>query len=262
MTGGQMGAVAFDLDGTLVDLERFHHEAWLRAARSAGVELTWEQALRRLPNFIGGPDARVATQIAALAPAGADAARTLAAKGQWFSALIGAVDRIVPRPGVVDVVDRLRDRGVPVAVTTATGRATALAILHRAGLLPRFGAARVVAAQDVPRLKPAPDAYRITAVRLGVPPSRQLVFEDSVTGMTAAWAAGSPVVAMPTVHDPGYLASVDAVGPVAVFRSWQDPELTALLDRLLPAGEVSGTASGSASGTALNTARGAAGARR
>ncbi|GAA1971990.1 HAD family phosphatase [Catenulispora subtropica] len=244
MKSDHIAAVAFDLDGTLVDLERFHHEAWLRAARSVGVELTWEQALRRLPNFIGGPDARVAAQIVALAPAGASPERTLTAKERWFSALVGAVEEIVPRAGVAEVVDRLRGRGVPVAVATSTERGTALAILHRTGLLPVFGAARVVTAQDVTRPKPAPDAYRITAWRLGVPPSRQLVFEDSVVGMSAARAAGSPFVAVPTVADPGYLASVTAAGAVGVFRSWHEPDLSSLLDRLLSAETTVGTAPG------------------
>jgi beta-phosphoglucomutase len=248
MTTDRIAAAAFDLDGTLVDLERFHHEAWLRAARTAGVELTWEQALRQLPNFIGGPDAQVAAQIADLAPAGASASpeRTLTAKERWFSALIGAVDQIVPRPGVAEVVEGLRARGVPVAVATSTERGTALTILRRAGLLPLFGVARVVTAQDVSRLKPAPDAYRITAWRLGVPTCGQLVFEDSVTGMTAARAAGCPFVAVPTVPDPEYLASVAATGAVAVFRSWQDPDLSALLDRLLAADATASTAPGAA----------------
>lgn len=246
MTGERWAAVAFDLDGTLVDLERFHHEAWLRAARDVGVELTWKQAFQRLPNFIGGPDARVAAQIADLAPAEADPARTLTAKGRWFSALIGAVDTIVPRAGAGDAVEGLCARGVPVAVATATERGTALTILHRSGLLPFFGVAHVVTAHDVSRLKPAPDAYRITAARLCVPPSVQLVFEDSVTGMAAARAAGSPVVAMPTVPDRDYLASVDAVGPAAVFRSWRDPGLADLLDRVLPADAAASAGRGAA----------------
>ncbi|NUR26845.1 MAG: HAD-IA family hydrolase, partial [Catenulispora sp.] len=158
----------------------------------------------------------------------------------------GAVDRIVPRAGVAEVVEGLRARGVPVAVATSTERGTALTILRRAGLLPLFGGSRVVTAQDVSRLKPAPDAYRITAWRLGVPTCCQLVFEDSVTGMTAARAAGCPFVAVPTVPDAEYLASVAAAGAVAVFQSWQDPDLPPLLDRLLTAGAAAGTAPGAA----------------
>ncbi|MEN3613624.1 HAD family phosphatase [Plantactinospora sp. ZYX-F-223] len=236
MTGGRLSAVAFDLDGTLVDLERFHHGALLRAAREVGVALTWDQALLRLPHFIGGPDPRVAAEVAALSDTGVSPVEVLAAKRRYFSALVGAVEEVVPRAGVAEVLDRLAGRGVLLAVGTVTERGTALGILRRAGLLELIGPERVVAAQDVPELKPAPHVYRETARRLGVPPAYQLVFEDSVTGVAAARSAGSPVVAMPTVPDPGYLASIGAAGATAVFPDWRHPGLPALLDRLLAPG--------------------------
>jgi beta-phosphoglucomutase-like phosphatase (HAD superfamily) len=235
MTAARTSAVAFDLDGTLVDLERFHHEAWLAAARQAGVELTWDQALHALPHFIGGPDQRVAEEVAALSPQAVPAAVTLAGKQRSFDVLVGSVDHIVPRAGVEAVLGLLRTRGVPVAVGTVTERETAVGILRRAGLLALFGEDRVVAAQDVPRLKPAPDVYLATARLLGAPPGSQLVFEDSVTGATAARSAGSTVLAVPTVHDPDYLRRLAAAGATAVFQDWRDPGLPSLVDRLTAA---------------------------
>ncbi|MGW5354042.1 HAD family hydrolase [Streptomyces sp. NPDC004031] len=228
-----VAAVAFDLDGTLVDLERCHHDAWLAAARQAGVTLTREEAPHRLPHLVGGPDPLVAAEIAALSPSGATAAGILAAKHPAFDALVGRVPQIVPRAGVRTVLEGLRTRGVPLAVGTATERDTALAVLRRAGLLELFGETRVVAAGDVPRLKPAPDVYLATAGLLGVAPDRQLVFEDSATGAAAARAAGCPVVAVPTVHDPDYLRRFPELGAVAVAGDWADPALAALLGRLL-----------------------------
>ncbi|MFL6117454.1 MAG: HAD family hydrolase [Catenulispora sp.] len=235
MTGPRIAAVAFDLDGTLVDLEALQHEAWLRAAREAEVELTWEQAFQRLPHFVGGPDAAVAAEIAALSPSRSSAA-VLAAKQRYFTRLISSFDEITPRAGVPAVVDLLATRGLPMAVATVTEREIALALLRRAGLLPFFGAARVIAAQDMPRLKPAPDAYRATAKRLGVRPEDQLVFEDSITGITSARSAGCPVVAMPTVRELDYLERVRASGVTALFQSWHDPDLTFLLERLISVG--------------------------
>jgi beta-phosphoglucomutase len=145
--------------------------------------------------------------------------------------MVAAEGRIEPRAGARDVLDRLAGRRVPLAVGTVTERATALGILGRAGLLDLFGAGRVVAGENVPRLKPAPDVYQETARRLGVPPDEQLVFEDSVTGIAAARSAGSPVVAMPTVRHPGYLASVATAGASAVFPAWHDRDLLSWLDR-------------------------------
>lgn len=235
MTGDRISAVAFDLDGTLVDLERFHHEALLRAARDVGVELTWDQALARLPHFVGGPDTRLVAEVAALAPARVAPVEVLAGKRRYFTELVDAADEIAPRAGVGTVLERLRGLGVPVAVGTVTERETALGILHRAGLLASFGDGHVVTAEDVAELKPAPHVYQETARRLGVLPPDQLVFEDSLTGMAAARSAGSPVVAMPTVRDGNYLASVGAFDAVAAFPDWRDPDLLTLLDRLLTA---------------------------
>jgi beta-phosphoglucomutase len=226
-------AVAFDLDGTLVDLERFHHEALLRAAGEAGVELTWQQARRRLPHFIGGPDALVAAEVVALAPAAVAATEVLAAKRRYFDALVAGVDEIAPRAGSGEILDLLAGRGIPMAVGTVTDRDTAIGILRRAGLLRVFAEDRVVTAREVARLKPAPDVYRETARRLGVPPAAQLVFEDSLTGMAAARAAGSPVVAMPTVYERDYLEAVGAARPVAVFPDWRDPYLLPLLHEVV-----------------------------
>ncbi|MEH1123083.1 HAD family hydrolase [Micromonospora sp. CPCC 206061] len=233
MTGGRIRAVAFDLDGTLVDLERFHHESLLRAATEVGVELTWERARQCIPHFIGGPDAVVAAGVAALSPAEVAPAEILAAKQRYFTSAIGAVDQIVPRTGVGEILNWLASRGVPVAVGTVTEREIALGILGRAGLLPLFGESRVVTLRDVSRLKPAPDVYLETARRLDVPPANQLVFEDSLTGMAAARSAGSPFVAMPTVRAPDYLASVGAAGALAVFPGWCHSGLLPLLAHLL-----------------------------
>jgi beta-phosphoglucomutase-like phosphatase (HAD superfamily) len=54
---------------------------------------------------------------------------------------------------------------------------------------------------QVARPKPHPDIYLRAAELLGVPPEDCVVFEDSLTGIQAARAAGMAVVGVGTTHD-------------------------------------------------------------
>ena len=70
------------------------------------------------------------------------------------------------------------------------------------GLEPFFGD-RLTTYEDVKNAKPAPDIYQLAAQRAGFKPARCLVVEDSVTGATAALAAGCKVIGFTGVaHDP------------------------------------------------------------
>ena len=67
------------------------------------------------------------------------------------------------------------------------------AVLNRTGLVTFFGD-RMFCADTVANPKPAPDVYLAAARTLGVEPERCVVVEDSVTGVTAASAAGMTVL--------------------------------------------------------------------
>jgi HAD superfamily hydrolase (TIGR01509 family) len=67
------------------------------------------------------------------------------------------------------------------------------AVLKRTGLVKFFGD-RVFCADTVANPKPAPDVYLAAARAMGVEPAQCVVVEDSVTGVTAASAAGMTVL--------------------------------------------------------------------
>jgi HAD superfamily hydrolase (TIGR01509 family) len=67
------------------------------------------------------------------------------------------------------------------------------AVLKRTGLK-RFFGERLFCADAVPNPKPAPDVYLAAAQGFGLAPGACLVVEDSVTGVTAAAAAGMAVL--------------------------------------------------------------------
>ncbi len=67
--------------------------------------------------------------------------------------------------------------------------------LDKLGLMGSFD--HIVAREDAPRIKPAPDLYLEALRRLALPASECLVIEDSLNGLKAAHEAGCPVAAIP-----------------------------------------------------------------
>jgi HAD superfamily hydrolase (TIGR01509 family) len=93
-----------------------------------------------------------------------------------------------PLPGVIELVDVLKSRGVPIAVASSSLPSWVEALLGGLGLSDSFDA--LVSASMVEHPKPAPDVYLLAAERLGVPPLRCIALEDTPTGLASARAAG------------------------------------------------------------------------
>ncbi len=85
-------------------------------------------------------------------------------------------------------------------IVTSAPRALAEVRLRAAGLpIP----ATMIAADDIPNGKPAPDCFLVAAERLGVAAGDCLVFEDAAAGITAGEAAGADVLVITATHSHG-----------------------------------------------------------
>jgi HAD superfamily hydrolase (TIGR01509 family) len=84
---------------------------------------------------------------------------------------------------------------LPIAVASGGHRRIVTKTLLCLGILDKFNA--VVCAEDYRQGKPHPDPFLTAAARLGVPPEKCLVFEDTNTGIEAARAAGMQWVLVP-----------------------------------------------------------------
>ena len=107
------------------------------------------------------------------------------------------------KPGVLELLELLAQRGVPRAVVTSTRRDRAhCRSWSCAACLPHFDDGRRPAS-DVVHSKPAPDIYLLAAERLDVAPAHCVVLEDSVPGVRAALAAGMTPIQVPDLVMPG-----------------------------------------------------------
>jgi HAD superfamily hydrolase (TIGR01509 family) len=104
------------------------------------------------------------------------------------------------RPGVIELLDYLRERQIPCAVATSTRRSIAIHHLETTQLLPYFQFA--VCGDEITHPKPAPDIYLKVIAQLNVPASECIVFEDSNFGAQAGHAAGCRVFMVPDLRPP------------------------------------------------------------
>jgi len=179
-------AILFDLDGTLIDTESLAITSGLAAFAEAGFPVD-EVFLHRLV----GVDLPTASTIirAAMPEVPLDQVNI-----RWRQGFRAQIDLGLPlKPGAVDLLTQLAGRTI--ALVTSSSRSEAVHKLAIAGLAAHFS--ELVTLDDVTIPKPHPQPYLLAATRLGVDPTRCLVFEDSETGSEAAHRAGCTVVHVP-----------------------------------------------------------------
>ena len=223
--------IAFDLEGTLVDVELAHHRAHIAVASELGLHLTIEEAISTIPSFVGGPDIQVLREISEKAGFKGSLSDILDRKRGYYYKFLEAVP-IRPRPGVVPVLEGAQRLGFPMAIGSHTPRTEGLRLLHVASLAVYFQETAMIFYEDAQEAKPHPDIYRKTASRMKISAREQLVFEDSPQGVKAAIAASSIVVAIPTITSREFVDSLFAAGARRVVGSWQEIDLHTLLSEL------------------------------
>jgi HAD superfamily hydrolase (TIGR01509 family) len=230
----------FDNDGTLIDQEQDHFAALFETAAQHGIALDLATALREIPNFIGGGYEATAGYVSFSLHGRHDDAfvRTFCTKAADTFDRITKSKSLRPRPGVEPFLETLLRQKIPIALATATPRVWALERLSRSGLLRFFTPERILTRESTKFAKPAPDIYLASAEALGIAPKFQLVFEDSVAGVRAAVAAGSPVIAVAALEVTTLLSDLGLAGALAVFTTWEDQALWQAVAQSLPDGEL------------------------
>jgi HAD superfamily hydrolase (TIGR01509 family) len=183
--------VVFDNDGLLLDTE----EAWTRAEQTlfarVGIEFTMEHKRR----LIGSSRSLAAVKLEAILERPGEGERLMDELHELV--MEEALRGVAPRPGALELLERLSEAGVPLAVASNSEREFVERTLSSAGLLPDGPFATVISANDVEHPKPAPDIYLEACRRLGVAPSEAVALEDSPIGVESAAAAGMFVIGVP-----------------------------------------------------------------
>ncbi|HVO89773.1 MAG TPA: phosphoglycolate phosphatase [Casimicrobiaceae bacterium] len=193
-------AIAFDLDGTLLDTI---HD--LAAAVNA---LLVESGMKALPpatirNLVGKGMPHLLTRSIALArgtpPDETELARFHSRYQDIYGARLGEATQ--PFPELHDTLDHLVARGFRLAVITNKASKFVEPHLVAADIAQYFDV--VVGGDDASAKKPHAAPLLLAAAKLHVPPARMLMVGDSANDVDAARAAGCPVVVVPHGYSEG-----------------------------------------------------------
>jgi HAD superfamily hydrolase (TIGR01509 family) len=223
---GDLRAVLFDMDGTLVETEQYWGEAMFELAARLGGRMsegarvaTVGSTMRRSMTILHADLGLVRTEEQLL-----DDARWVEDR---TAQLLGA--GVSWCPGARELVTAVREAGLGTALVTTTPRRLADIVL--AAIRADLGGDPfdvTVCGDEVPARKPDPAPYLQATGALGVEPGECVVVEDSESGVAAGLAAGAAVLGVPTVQElapaPGLtlrngLVGVDVAGLVDVLAA-------------------------------------------
>lgn len=184
-------AVVFDLDGVLVDTDRFHYQAWKRILGELGKEFTQEdneqiKGVARLKSL------EILLKMKDIDMSEVEKMRVLRKKNNWYLEYVTEVDRESILSGVEEFLELLKFNGYRTAIASTSDNTSI--ILELTGLKKYFDV--VIDGYQVKSPKPNPEVYLVSAMALNLEPNECAVFEDSRAGVLAAKRAGMHVVAV------------------------------------------------------------------
>ena len=181
--------LAFDVNETLLDLSALD-ASFTAAFGDASLRPAWFQTMLQLA-FVGGLTGEytdfTTAQYAALEMLARRTGRSLTQEAA--GAIVEGMRRLPPHPEVPEALRRLKAAGFRQVTLTNSPLEVARAQMEFAGLTDLFEA--TLSADEVRRLKPAAEPYRLVAVRTRVPLNQVRLIAAHAWDVSGALAAGA-----------------------------------------------------------------------
>ena len=201
----------FDIDGTLVDSNDFHVQAWLEVFRNAGHDFSAEIVHGQIGK--GGDNL-----LPALLPDLSEEEQERIAQGHGPAYRDKYMGRVRPFPGARDLLVRGKEEGFTVALATS---ANPEELDHYVELLDARELIDLTTSKgDVEATKPAPDIFAAAVDKAGIRPQEALVIGDTPYDVLAANRAGVQAIGLLS----GGFSEEDlrAAGAIAVYQGAAD----------------------------------------
>lgn len=208
-----VGALIFDMDGTMIDSMASHAKSWVAFVQQHGIEIDIPDLMRRTTGRTGAECMRELFQ---RDMTDAEAWGYIAIKEQLYRDLFAPIFAEVV--GFKQFAAQALQRGLKLGVGTAGDRHNIAFAMQRLQL-PVPPHAMVGGDEGLPG-KPQPAIFLEAARRMGIRPEDCIVFEDAPLGIEAARRAGMRAVAICTSH-----RAEDLAGPHVIAAAGNYLEL-------------------------------------
>jgi HAD superfamily hydrolase (TIGR01509 family) len=179
-------AVILDVDGTLVDSNDAHTQAWVDAFNDAGLDVSSDRVRRAIG--MGGD--RLMPHVAGIRADSREGSRISKRRGEIFR------ERYLPHllafPRVRELVLRFRADGYTVVVASSAQSEELSKLVEIAGISDLI--ATLSSSSEAKRSKPDPDIVPAALQRSGAPPDQAIMLGDTPYDVQAAHHAGIAIV--------------------------------------------------------------------
>jgi beta-phosphoglucomutase len=200
----RLKAAIFDIDGTMIDNNAYHLQAWREYLQNIGRQVT-DQEYKA--NINGRTNHDAVEYIYGRSMSVQEAEKFYLEKERIYRRLY-APD-IKPVAGLEYLLQQLQQTGVSMAIATS-GIMVNIDFLFQHIPIKEFFS-EIVYSKHIQKGKPDPEIYNITAQKLAADAADCIVFEDSIAGIQAAKSAGMKVVAITTTHPADELRQADKI---------------------------------------------------
>ncbi|HEX6817694.1 MAG TPA: HAD family hydrolase [Ktedonobacterales bacterium] len=205
--------VLLDVDGTLVESNGAHAEAWQEALAEHDHIVPYD----RIRPLIGmGGDQLVATLVPSLR--GNVQAIKEIAQAHERTFLAQYARYLQPQPGSRALVELLKQRGLELAIATSSHQQVLQVLLDRADISGLI--VDKTSASQVAEAKPSPDVVETALGELRLPPSEAYLIGDTIYDVASGKRAGVGVIALLCGGTPR--EKLVQAGAIAIYASPED----------------------------------------